>query len=381
MRVHRLYLSPGMFGFGQLASYDYFTHVQRELTRRFADAGEALESHVIEVPPTASIRRRAGELAARIVATAGEDDGPLHLLGHSTGGLDARLAISPSARVGRGDRGWAARVRSLTTLSTPHYGTPLASFFATVSGQRMLYALSALTFIALSVGAPPLAAASALVMAIGRLDGALGVELRLLDRTTDALLGALQPATSHEVRGYLDAIRNDQGAVIQLTPEAMDLFQAGVEDRAGVVYQCSVSMAPPPTPIGAVKSLLRPWRAVSHAIFTALWTITSRRDARYPCAAEDVGAEVERVLTNVFGRSPGARANDGVVPLRSQIWGKVVWAGLADHLDVLGHFDGQVESEREARRHKDWLASGASFSERHFESLMDAVCKGMLASV
>ena len=48
-------------------------------------------------------------------------------------------------------------------MNTPHYGTPLASFFATVNGQRVLYALCAFTFIALSLGAPPLAAASVLV--------------------------------------------------------------------------------------------------------------------------------------------------------------------------------------------------------------------------
>jgi triacylglycerol lipase len=379
--VHRLYLSPGMFGFGRLASYDYFSHVERGLVRRFDDAGERLEAHIVEVSPTASIRRRAASLVERVVATTPEGRTAVHLLGHSTGGLDARLALSPSVRPLSGEAGrWADDVRSLTTLSTPHYGTPLASFFATVSGQRMLYALSALTFIALSVGAPPLAATSALVMAISRVDHALGIELKILDRTTDALIGALQPAIGHEVRAYLEAILSDQGAVIQLTPEAMDLFQAGIEDRPGVRYQCSVSMAPPPSPTGVVRSLLRPWRAVSHAIFTALWTITGRLDPRYPCAAPNAGEAAERTLADVFGRAPGARANDGVVPLRSQIWGDVVWAGLADHLDVLGHFDGRAEAGEELRAHQDWLASGASFNARSFEALLDAVAKGMLAS-
>ena len=35
MRQH-LYLSPGMFGFGRLGSYNYFGHVERELSARFA---------------------------------------------------------------------------------------------------------------------------------------------------------------------------------------------------------------------------------------------------------------------------------------------------------------------------------------------------------
>jgi hypothetical protein len=282
----------------------------------------------------------------------------------------------------------------------------------------MLYAVSALTFIGLSLGAPPLAAASALVVAIGRLDRTLGIELRLLDRTTDALLKALEPATSHEVRGYLDAIRRDQGAMIQLTPEAMDLFQAGIEDRPGVAYQCTCAQAPPPTPGTLARSLSGPWKAISSAIFTTLYGITARYDEEYPCAAPETPADVELMLTRAFGRTPGARANDGVVPVLSQVWGRVAWAGYADHLDVLGHFPGAVtprpfwssmfggKSKDEPvvvpplevvveeaaggggirpdtnadARHVDWLRSGAGFDERSFAVLMDALAGGMLAA-
>ena len=43
-----------------------------------------------KVAPTASIRRRATRLAELIAKTCEDDDSPIHLLGHSTGGLDAR---------------------------------------------------------------------------------------------------------------------------------------------------------------------------------------------------------------------------------------------------------------------------------------------------
>lgn len=441
-RLHRLYLAPGMFGFGKLASYDYFAHVERSLKARFRRAGEELRTYVVDVPPTASIRRRAVRLAELVASTADDEDGrggPIHLLGHSTGGLDARLVASPSAHLplGQGKLDWRARLASVTTMNTPHYGTPLAGFFATVSGQRMLYAISALTFIGLSVGAPPLAAASALVMAVGNLDRALGVELRVLDGVTDALLRALEPATSREVRAYLDAIRRDQGAVVQLTPEAMDLFVAGVEDRDGVFYQCACSMAPSPSAFGLARSFVNPWRALSSALFTTMHGLTARYDESYPCAAADVGADVEARLAQVFGRAPGVRSNDGVVPLRSQIWGKIAWIGHADHLDVLGHFappkpasslwdsffsrpeaeravavaeavgtgqsvrddrlgEATRDAEQDARAladegglvvergadavHVDWMASGSNFDERGFGQLMDALAEGMLAS-
>lgn len=103
-----------MFGFGRLGSYNYFAHVERELTARFADAGHELVAHVIEDLPTASIRRRATRLAEVIAHTSGGD--PVHLLGHSTGGLDARLAASPATRsIDPASLGWLPRLRSVTT--------------------------------------------------------------------------------------------------------------------------------------------------------------------------------------------------------------------------------------------------------------------------
>lgn len=382
--LHRVYLSPGMFGFGQLASHDYFAHVRRALEVRFHQAGEAVTLYGVEVMPTASVRRRALALAARVRDTCAEDDGPIHLLGHSTGGLDARLAASPCARLGLPDpaRGWVGRLRSVTTMNSPHHGTPLAKFFATVNGQQILYALSALTFTGLSLGAPPLAAASALVGLVGRGERVRGLERGLLDRSVEALLRHVDEVRSREVRDYLDGIKFDQGSILQLTPEAMDLFQAGVEDRPGVVYQSTVSMTPQPSPGGWVRQLGHPWRALSGALFAMLHGFTGRHDPRYPCQAQRApdddtpwaGERTEALVGRAFGAALDAHASDGVVPLRSQLWGTVVWAGLGDHLDVLGHYRASATDPG----HSDWLTSGSAFDRPHFDALMDAVAAGML---
>jgi len=378
--LHRIYFSPGMFGFGRLASYDYFVHVERAIGDALRERGDDVATWVVDVAPTASVRRRAARLAELVAHTCEDDNGPVHLVGHSTGGVDVRLVASPGVRLPCSDAelGWLPRLASVTTLSTPHYGTPLASFFATVSGQRMLYALSALTFIALSLGSPPLAAASALVVAIGRIDRAIGLDLRMLDRATDGLLRVLDDARSREVRTYLDAIRQDQGAIVQLTPEAMELYYANVRDRPGVLYQCTASMAPPPSPLAWVRALASPWATLSSTIFTTLWGLTSRYDERYPCRAQPAGEEVESALARAFGRPPSARANDGVVPLRSQLWGRVLWAGFADHLDILGHFDGGPRPEGEPS-HVDWLRSGAAFDRQRFVAMTRAIAAGMIA--
>jgi triacylglycerol lipase len=95
----RIYLTPGLFGFARLAGFDYLQHVQRALAERFERKGRSVEIRVVDVHPSASIRRRAARLVHLVAETSGSSGGPIHLLGHSTGGLDLRLVASPSARL------------------------------------------------------------------------------------------------------------------------------------------------------------------------------------------------------------------------------------------------------------------------------------------
>lgn len=387
-----VYLSPGMFGFTQLASYDYFGHVQRALHARFDRAGRPLQTHVSEVLPTASLRRRAATLA-ELVARTSTDDGAVHLLGHSTGGLDARLVASPAARLPVAPEGlaWLPRLRSVTTMNTPHYGTPLASFFATSKGQQVLYALSAFTVLGLSLGARPLGVVSMLIGILHRGDRSLGLTIPLLDKSVESLLGLVDDVRSPDVRTYLRAIEKDQGAMLQLSPEAMDLVVAGFADRPGVAYRSTASMSPGASPRKWARTIARPFQSASLVLFTALHAITGQCDERYPCGAiqSDPGrrtgdesatraAATEATLLRAFGAAPDFRANDGCVPIRSQLWGTLIWAGFGDHLDVLGHYRDDSPDLQASARHHDWLTSGSNFDDTHFESLMDAVASSML---
>ena len=377
--LHHLYFAPGMFGFGKLASYDYFAHLERALMRHLRERGHDAVTWVVDVPPTASVTKRAARLAELVASTSTDSEAPVHLVGHSTGGVDVRLIASPGASIpcDGAALAWLPRLASVTTLSTPHHGTPLAAFFTTVSGQKMLYALTALTFFALTLGSPPLAVASALVVAIGRIDRAFGLDVRVLESTTERLLQLLDDARSREVRTYLEAIKTDQGSMVQLMPEAMDLHQATVRDRPGVRYQCTASMARLPTPLNLVRQLLSPWGALSTTIFAALSELTSHVDERYPCAAAREDDDTEAALLRAFGKAPEVRANDGVVPLRSQLHGRLVWTGYADHLDVLGHFDGG-KAPADDPPHVDWLRSGADFDEARFTAMTKAIAAGMI---
>jgi hypothetical protein len=381
----QLFMSPGMFGFGRLGSYNYFVHVERELVARFAAAGHELVAHAIGDLPTASIRRRAARLA-EVVAKVGNGD-PIHLLGHSTGGLDARLVASPATRtIAPALLGWLPQLRSITTMNTPHFGTPLASFFATVNGQRVLGALSALTVAGLSLGAQPLAATSVLLGFVRASDRSLPFKVKALDHSVQSVVGLVDDARSPEVRAFLRAIEDDQGSLLQLSPEAMDLVAAGFADRPGVRYQATISMSPTPQVRRWVEAIGRPWRAVSLALFYALHRVTAQVGERYPCAAVRgespwAGEAAEARISAAFGTAP-KDANDGIVPLRSQLWGEIVWAGYGDHLDVLGHYTDEHDSDAVAPElaHHDWLVSGSRFSTREFTALMDAIAGGMLTA-
>ncbi len=112
-------LMHGMAGFGTLEvgpiGITYFNGVVEDLTRH----GEAV--YVTLAPPFATSEVRAEAVAHQIdeiLARTGKKK--VNLVGHSQGGLDARVLASPNG-LGYGDR-----IASVTTIATPHRGSKVA---------------------------------------------------------------------------------------------------------------------------------------------------------------------------------------------------------------------------------------------------------------
>lgn len=118
-------LAHGILGFDQLKigskQQDYFRGVPARLT----ELGNRV--YAFRVRPSASVAERARELSRMVEALDAEK---VHIIAHSMGGLDARYAISRL--------GLAMKVASLTTIATPHRGTPLADLGTGLLGEGHL---------------------------------------------------------------------------------------------------------------------------------------------------------------------------------------------------------------------------------------------------
>ncbi|MFZ1865714.1 MAG: hypothetical protein WAU39_15930 [Polyangiales bacterium] len=369
-RKHHIVLVPGLFGFARLGGFNYFMHVEDALASRFFERNAECAFIPVSSPPTGSIVHRTQVLTDAIQQSCAKDTGSIHLVGHSTGGLDIRLLASPG---GADPPEWFRRVRTVTSISTPHFGTPLAYFFATLSGTRLLYALSLLTYATLRFGGPSLAALAPFIASLAKVDDAVGLDIKALDRMTDLLMSFLGKQGQREVSDWFDGIRRDQGGVIQLTPESMDIFNAAVEDNPNLRYGCVLTRSPPPGPIRVARNLRTPIQALSAAFFSTLYVGAGRTSKVYP--PPNPAPEVLQYLETKLHRPFELSLNDGLVPTASMIWGEVLWAGTADHLDVLGHFHGERDSS-----HTDWLVSGAGFREEDFDETMDAIAEFQLAA-
>lgn len=370
---HHIYLVPGFFGFTNLGELLYYGHVRDFLEAEFARRGVEAEVVAILSHPTASIRQRAADLLRCIQETAGEDEGPIHLLGHSTGGLDSRLFVSPGAslREGLGLEPYARRVRSVVTISTPHAGTPLASFFLGLFGQQILKLLSLFTVYVLRFGRLPLWVAFRLGHLMARADDQLGWKQTLLDQLFNQLLGDFSADRREAVERFLGDVGKDTSLIPQLTPEGIDLFNAGCTDRPGVRYGSVVTQARPPSLRTRLSAGLDPYAQITHTVYAFLYGQTYRMPLNKipPHTPEQTAA-----LIQAFGALPAPQACDGIVPTRSQVYGRVIGAVRADHLDAIGHFDQPTHHPP----HVDWLISGSGFRRPQFEKLWTGVADFLL---
>jgi len=360
-----VFLVPGFFGFTTLGAVSYFQDVEHVLSRALKQRGVAARIVRCPTQPTGSIVRRADSLRRHVIEHGGLKARELHFIGHSTGGLDVRMLLTPGVQIAPNDTAQriARRTRTATSVVTPHFGTPLANAFLTGQGHRLLLLLSSL-----ATTSPVRAAAMATTRSISlltRVDDWFDRDAGPVDRFVRALLHGISFKRNDPTWHYLEAIASDQGAVLQLTPEAIDLFEAAVTDRAGIDYGCVVAGVPKPREELRPLALLHPQRVALRALFRVLHEITANSRSQYPCPVPV--AVVRRRLEKKLGFVLDQRTNDGVVPTLSQLHGRILHAACADHLDVAGHFTLAAENAT------DWLPSGAGFTPEAFEALWDSV--------
>jgi triacylglycerol lipase len=127
MATRIVFLVPGFFGFTSSGAVSYFEDVEQTLSR--ALSGRGVEARIVRcmTQPTASIPRRADALRRQVVASGGLRARELHFIGHSTGGLDVRMLLSPGVKIASGDseERIARLTKTATSVTTPHHGTPL----------------------------------------------------------------------------------------------------------------------------------------------------------------------------------------------------------------------------------------------------------------
>ncbi|NOK15828.1 esterase/lipase family protein [Corallococcus carmarthensis] len=361
---HRVYLVPGFFGFTQMGDKEteriaYFQNVPRLLQQRFKERGIDAQVHAVASSPTSGLEARARDVFQEMARTANEDDAQLHLVGHSTGGLDARSVVSP--RMAQEAPAFVKRVRSVVTIATPHHGTPLASFFHEGDvGKTLLRYLWLFTFLTLHRKAMPFRTAALqacywLVLKSEQAKLPPNLFNQIVRLTAD-----LSEGEREDLIRFFSQVGENQTLIQDLMPASMRAFNATTADREGVRYGSVVTGAPPPK--RAIPLLLTP-DTLLHGIFSFLHAKSAPLSPELQIPART--AAQSQSLQDVFGRKFEPRS-DGIVPSRSQVWGRVLHVAVADHMDVMGHFDQPPE-------YISWLKSGSDFQEPQFQAMWERV--------
>lgn len=367
IRQH-IFLIPGFFGFANLGKLKYFAHVREILQETLERHGTAAEIHYVPTLPTASLRRRAARLLDTIAeVTRGHDDA-IHLVGHSSGGLDARLLASPGVSLPseHDPEPYAARIRSIVSIATPHHGTPQVTLFTSVLGMSLLRVLSVTTLHGIRLGSVPV---GALITLAGTLRARPRFErpvVTILDQIYRQVLHDFDESRQRELEDFFATTGSEPSLVAQLSPAGMDIFNAATTRRPQTRYGCVVAQGRPPDWRGIAALGLSPSSQAMYALYRALYDLAGEMPED---ALPTLKPAQSEALRRAFGALPRRADNDAIVPTLSQVWGDVIHATWADHHDVIGHFADDAHDPP----HVDWLATRSGFDRQGFEQLWKRV--------
>lgn len=420
-RLH-VVLVPGFAGFDALGQLEYYAGVTplfRKWRGGHPEARVAL--HYFDNFPTAAVATRAYRLerylAKRLARGEFAPDDRLALVGHSTGGLDIRrllwnlaadrepIAVDGGETVQAGDI--LGLIRRVVFLSVPQWGTNIAHWVR----ENLLARAAVVAQLRTSVAASQVPVLGTLQGWVGRL-AAEGADSDLLRAFQDALGEAdarpgasrAETAAAHEAAAELELwlrhMANDFSAIDDLTPastppsgssgspahfSALERAEETARWR-GISTKSYATISPRPFRFESGKpapawDLLKPWTwpALTPAADGSAGTDLAYRYCYRACAG---GPFPSKDFTRWPRLAPLGKPeprtiepwdNDGIVNTASMLWpnGDATVLVECDHMDIVGHYDG--ERRRKRPRAYDLLRSASGFTGADFEAVWNDV--------
>src|SRR3989441_6942662 len=331
-------LVPGFLGFTRFGGFYYFADRLLAVLRGLLE--EPLGYPVPVVPcttlPTDSLAKRQdhlvkylGDLCATSLpgverTISGVER--IHLIGHSTGGVDAQLLACTKSFDGHAwDKKANAvrkKIKSVVTISAPHYGTGLADSRLARWGEN------------------PLVHPTAILPEARTL-----LDLLLLVPRDLAAAAGFEFAAPHDVIKFMWQIARNRDLIEDLKPERMEAVRARPTSDPQIALTCFVNGTMPRDDA----------TSPSDPFFRDMYRLTQGSES-----VSSVVQECDGLLRTIVQEQPdlvirsrqshmptiSSTLNDGVVNTvrqivnpgrREEVGGFVV----ADHADVLGHYDRQ----------------------------------------
>jgi hypothetical protein len=366
-------LVPGFFGFGRLGTFYYFADRVAACLRGAAETafGRATPAMALATVPAGSLAERQEHLMSRLTEADNVLGRParFHLVGHSAGGVDCELLraefpISARRWAELDPNGVRARLATITTISAPHYGTYLADSGVVGFLRNPLQHLTSI---------PETSAVTFQLLK-------LAVERPVVHEAVSGL----------GVRGWSDSARfllsllTDDKLLGDLRPESMERLRREKAPVLKVPVTCFVTVVPT-VPV-VVESKKRKPDDFFEWIHRLTAQVTGKPSPSAEADLEDLNAFKEPVIRNPKAQLPvfDPASNDGVVNAMTQILrspgarlGGVV---LADHGDVIGHYDRQDPLTEGTPINDGVFRSGAGFGDDQFFELYGRVARAFHAT-
>ncbi|HVW30455.1 MAG TPA: hypothetical protein VHC69_34095 [Polyangiaceae bacterium] len=351
MSARAVALIPGFLGFDHRRGTTYFADrfVTGLRTRLEQKCGAPFPVVPVSTRPVGSLAQRQKSLLADLAVLDLKLDYPeWHLLGHSTGGVDAAL-LARTCRLERGPQGsvfskdslHVQRLASVTTVSAPHYGSGLAlsPLGMLVRGRLTLDGL--------------LQAAK------------LGKAALQRDDLRSRLMFVL-PSALHSSQFYLNFF--DNALATDLDPKVVGALTRTDNRRADVPITSFATFVPPPH------------ARIPDPLFTLFWRATHDGGIERNAVAAPEFPSFSAKIVSASSDLPevDAGSNDAIVNTERQVDEGGSFGGLivGDHADVLGRYrradllDGEPLDP-------GLLTSGANFDDDQFFVVLDRIAESI----